>query len=679
MAALAGVDSGMQTAREILKSRFGFPDFRPGQKEVVEKLVGDHGHGSAVAILPTGAGKSLCYQLPALVYPKGLTLVVSPLIALMKDQVDSMVRKGIAAMSLDSTMTAEEYRERMDSISRGTARMVFVAPERFNNEKFVQAMREADISLFVVDEAHCVSEWGHSFRPVYLRVAKWAQELGVSRKLALTATATEQVAKDIAREFNVPYPDGLVRLPSLRPNLTTRVTHVQSMVQILDRKGRTEARTDILCELIREREPGPTIVYVTLQATAMEVAEQLSSRGLFAKPYHAGMKNETRTEVQDWFMDSTHGAPIVVATIAFGMGIDKADIRYVYHYNLPKTIENYVQEIGRAGRDGINSTCEVLACMDDIPTLEGFIYGDSPNKRSVDEFVRLVFNGRAEGDTVDLSLYDLGVELDLRSLVMQQMFTQLDLRGGYLVEKTPFYNKLSLRKDPSFKRLKLDSNSLPSKVFKRSKMTPTFIHVENVNELAKRLNVDRLEINQACDELMRQGYFSDIKPGSVRSTFELLRVPHDLEDVANQLYAYLVKLEKRGIRRLDEVLEHVSAAECHTKRLMTRFGDDTTSMGDCGHCAYCLNGKKKPVDIADTHRARILTLFDEERWNTILSQDALPKDDPVLLARFAVGISSPRISKLKRQNKMLRGYGSMADHDFSKLRTAAEQIVKSRG
>src|SRR4051812_39551212 len=360
-------------SRQVLRDVFGFSDLIDGQEAVIERLLAGR---SALAIFPTGGGKSLCYQLPALLLD-GLTVVVSPLIALMKDQIDFLQRRGIDAERLDSSLDATEQRAIFERLRAGTLKLLYVAPERFNNERFLAQLARTRIALFAVDEAHCISEWGHNFRPDYLKLAERARELGAERVLALTATATPAVVADIRAGFGIEEADGVVT-GFYRPNLTLLTTPV------------TARERDVrLVERLRERPPGSTIVYVTLQRTAVRVAELLAAAGLPARPYHAGMSAEERVAVQEWWSQSPQA--VVVATIAFGMGIDKADVRAVYHYNLPKSLESYSQEIGRAGRDDHPSTCELLACVDDVPALENFAYGDTPTREAVAALLEAVF------------------------------------------------------------------------------------------------------------------------------------------------------------------------------------------------------------------------------------------------------------------------------------------------
>ena len=271
--------------RQILASRFGFADFRPGQERVIEALLAGR---SALAVFPTGSGKSLCYQLPSLLLD-GVTVVVSPLIALMKDQIDALLLQGIDAARLDSSLGPDEVRDVGERLRAGSLKLLYVAPERFNNERFLAQLEETPISLFAVDEAHCISEWGHNFRPDYLKLAVRARELGAERVLALTATATPAVVGDICAGFGIAEGDAVVT-GFYRPNLT-----------LLTTPARASERDQLLIDRLRERPPGATIVYVTLQRTALRVASLLAAAGLPARPYHAGMSAEDRVEVQEWW------------------------------------------------------------------------------------------------------------------------------------------------------------------------------------------------------------------------------------------------------------------------------------------------------------------------------------------------------------------------------------------
>ncbi|RYD34470.1 MAG: ATP-dependent DNA helicase RecQ, partial [Verrucomicrobiaceae bacterium] len=295
-----------------LKEHFGFDVFRDGQEPVIDALLEGR---SALAVFPTGGGKSLCYQLPALLLD-GVTLVISPLIALMKDQVDRLTARGIAAARLDSTLDAAEVMDIHRRLDAGELKMLYVAPERLANERFRQRLERLPIAMAAIDEAHCISEWGHNFRPDYLKLAMILKDLGVKRILALTATATPSVAKDICARFGIA-PEDHVQLSFHRTNLDLRTT----VCDVKERKA-------LLLERVRGTD-GAAVVYVTRQETAEEIGTFLARNGISAQAYHAGLPPETRAAAQHAFMEGS--IRVIVATIAFGMGIDKADIRAVFH------------------------------------------------------------------------------------------------------------------------------------------------------------------------------------------------------------------------------------------------------------------------------------------------------------------------------------------------------------
>jgi ATP-dependent DNA helicase RecQ len=342
---------------ELLRERFGFADFRPGQEEVVEHVVRG---GDALVVMPTGAGKSLCYQVPALARG-GVAIVVSPLIALMKDQVDSLIEKGIRATFLNSSLSKGEYQARREGVADGAYELLYVAPERFT-PSFIQWLRQLDVRLFAVDEAHCLSSWGHDFRPDYLRLGKVREELGAPTTIALTATATPEVQADIVDVLGIG--SGAQFIQGFdRENLVLEVAYV----------GGKKEKDALLAGLVL---PGPSLVYCATRKNVERSAAALRNAGIRCGVYHAGLPSDERTRVQDDFMADR--VPVVAATNAFGMGIDKKDIRNIVHYDMPGTVEAYYQEIGRAGRDGRQSRAVMLYSPMDRRIQEFFIDNSHP-------------------------------------------------------------------------------------------------------------------------------------------------------------------------------------------------------------------------------------------------------------------------------------------------------------
>ena len=343
----------MPTLPQLLKSTFGYATFRPLQREIIEaNLVGE----DVFALLPTGGGKSLCFQLPALARD-GLTVVVSPLIALMKDQVDALQASGVAATFLNSTLGAEESRSRLRGLHRGDYKLLYVAPERLMLAGWIENLKTWNVSCIAIDEAHCVSEWGHDFRPEYRQLAKLRTALPDVPMMALTATATGRVREDIVTHLKLRDPQTFVASFN-RPNLTYRVV------------PKDEPAKQIIT-FVRKREHESGIIYCASRATAERVAESLAGRGFLARPYHAGLDAAERARNQEMFLrDDTR---IICATIAFGMGINKPNVRWVIHHDLPKNIEGYYQETGRAGRDGLPGDCLLLFSPGDIAKQTHFL------------------------------------------------------------------------------------------------------------------------------------------------------------------------------------------------------------------------------------------------------------------------------------------------------------------
>jgi len=635
----------LDDARRTLAEVFGFDRFRAGQEQVISCLLEGR---SSLAIFPTGGGKSLCYQLPALLLD-GLTVVVSPLIALMKDQVDDLTRRGVAAARLDSTLTPSEARQVLGDLRDGRLKLLYVAPERLASERFVASLAGRRIALLAVDEAHCISEWGHNFRPEYLKLARLARRLRVDRVLALTATATPEVARSIATAFAI-RPEDVVQSSFHRTNLELHV-----------RPCDFGDRLDLLLDRIENRPPGPAIVYVTLQRTAEELASFLRSQGHRAEAYHAGLGDEVRPAVQERFMGSTDR--IVVATIAFGMGIDKADIRLVLHYNLPKGPESYAQEIGRAGRDGLPSRCELFACPDDLTTLENFVHGDTPTAESVASLVEEV---TSQGAEFDVSTYDLSGSHDVRPLVVSTLLTYLELEG--IIEATgPFYSEYKFKAnrplDEIVDRFDTGRRNFLAGIFEQASRSRIWSTLD-VAAASRTLGEPRGRIVAALGYLEEQGDLTVQATGS-RLGYRLLKAQFDRPDLLETLNDRFLDREARDVARVRAMLDFATEPGCLTARLTRHFGEELP--GPCGHCGPCLGQSSDPLperprrSFEPEHRAIVKELKAE-------GHRALAT--PRQLTRFLCGLASPATTRAKL-GKDPR-FGILADFPFSRVLKLAQ-------
>lgn len=392
--------------------RFGIGRFRPGQLEIMQAVLSGK---DAVGVMPTGSGKSLTFQLPSLLLPKA-TVVVSPLISLMQDQVEKAEEAEIESAELNSTLSAAEEREVKDMIIEGDSKLVYVTPERLENHDYRAVLREAGVSLFVVDEAHCISQWGHDFRPAYLSLREAIRDLGRPPVLALTATATTEIQQDIVKQLALRDPV-VVDTGIERPNLFLEVLRTVNGL----------AKREQLRTILQETE-GTGIIYVATVRTANELYEWLCAENINAGRYHGKMKTKEREEVQKRFMQGDFH--VIVATKAFGLGIDKHDIRFIVHFNFPDSLESYYQEIGRAGRDGGFARCPLLYRLEDRRIQGYFLGGKYPRREHSQKIYDMVAN---TGSGVGTRATDLIAASGLPQRKVKVVLSQLE--GSGIIER----------------------------------------------------------------------------------------------------------------------------------------------------------------------------------------------------------------------------------------------------
>ncbi len=403
----------LKTPQAALKEHFGFSNFLDGQEEVIREIVSGR---DGLVVMPTGGGKSLCFQIPALCFP-GVTLVISPLIALMKDQVDALTARDIPATLINSTLSWPEQKERLDGMRRGDYKLVYVAPERFRAASFLRTLEGIEVSLFAIDEAHCLSQWGHDFRPDYLRLGKALADIGRPQCVALTATATPVVREDITKVLQLRNPFERVSGFS-RPNLSLTISSIEKNAH----------KDDRIKSIIAAYKTG--IIYCATRKKVEKVTETLASWGIKSISYHGGMPDSERVKAQEIFIQKK--ADIAVATNAFGMGIDRGDVRFVIHYEIPGSVEAYYQEAGRAGRDGEAAFCELLFNYADTRTQEFFIDGANPSAKIVRDIYQYL-DGESDGNhEVFRTLDEIAESADIRNSMAVGSALSILARARYI-------------------------------------------------------------------------------------------------------------------------------------------------------------------------------------------------------------------------------------------------------
>ncbi len=623
--------------QQTLQSVFGFDSLRPGQQPVIEAVMNGH---SAAAIFPTGSGKSLCYQLPATQLPH-LTLVISPLLALMKDQLSFLQGRGIAAASIDSSQSREETQQVMAGVKNGHIKILMISVERLKNERFREFIRQIPLSLMVVDEAHCISEWGHNFRPDYLKLPQYQRELNIPQTLLLTATATPAVIEDMQSKFDIAG-ENITVTGFYRSNLDISVLPCEE-----------ENKLTQLSDIIAAAPKLPSIVYVTQQQTAEQVANSLIRLGINAHAYHAGMKSDIRERIQQQFMDSQ--IDCIVATIAFGMGVDKSDIRRVIHFDLPKSIENYAQEIGRAGRDGQRSECILLGNTSGLTVLENFVYGDTPEPSSINYVLEQIRENTPQWEVMALRL---SRDSNIRQLPLKTLLVYLELAKMIEAKYSYFAEyRFKFLQDRSFilNQFQGERRQFIEAIFACSTKAKVWCQVD-LEALWMNYQSERSRVVAALDYFHQNGWI-ELESKQLTDVYSVLPVTQNQEATSQHLVELFQSKEQKDIERIHTMLNLFQSSDCLSYQLAHYFADHNAPT-QCGHCSVC-RGQVASFPQPQQEQPELAHL---SAWVDEFVQLSPTAISNAAVARFLCGISTPIITQLKASK--LRGYGSMANVSF---------------
>ena len=567
----------LEDAQVGLVRYFGLDDFRPGQAEVVSAVMAGR---NAVVVMPTGAGKSLCFQLPATLLP-GLTLVVSPLIALMKDQVEQLCARGIKATYINSTLSELERAERQRRMREGEYKLVYVAPERFRSPAFLDALAQARVELFAIDEAHCISQWGHDFRPDYATLGQVRKRLRPPRTVALTATASPEVRADIVRSLLMKDPQVFVAGFD-RPNLFLEVHPV----------GGDDQKRAACEQLVAEG--GSGIIYCSTRKAAEGLHTTLKARGHNMVLYHAGMEDEERHRAQDAFMGSRDA--IAVATNAFGMGIDKPDIRFVVHANIPKAVEAYYQEIGRAGRDGQLSRAALLFNHADVFTQERLIQGSHPAEAVFAD----VWNVLIEVEEFSRGIHSLAAQIGASEFEVSAALRVLEREGKVLRagRGEGAYGLTLTEAATTAQPAGRDAKTLLATLLERFPVGKRL--TTELPLLARQAHLSEEQTRKALGVLEKGALAQVRKPFAGRTVQACEKVPY------SQLGLDLSKLreqERRALSMLKRMTDYAYSKRCRREYILQYFGEELDAP-DCSGCDVCSGARLKMPAVAASSPGR---------------------------------------------------------------------------
>ena len=563
-----------------LDTHFGYTSFRKGQREIVEAILDGK---NTFAVFPTGHGKSLCYQLPALMLD-GITVVISPLISLMKDQVDTLREQGIDAVSLiNSTQTWDEYLNELARLKRNEVRLLYVSPERLRSRRFLDILNALRISLFVIDEAHCISQWGRDFRPAYLSLKDTIDVLQPHVIALFTATAPPDIQEDILSVLNIPTPHILVEgieRPNLKLSVQQNENDDEKYLQL--EKFLNEQRVNAPTSDTEFRHPRlkSGIIYAGRRRETEEIADFLQRRGFRADFYHAGLEPQERTRVQEAFFDASgNGLDVVVATNAFGMGIDKADIRYIVHWTLTGTLEEYCQEIGRAGRDGEDARCVLLFCHDDRGLHEWFIKESAPDKQFLLKLLKVIEGFKGSERYRTISNEELAWMSSSNPTKIHVGLSYLE-KLGFLKRWYNVPSQLSVRFRGSW-----SEQAEPRDTTQRELLIELRRGLKTILELCDAVGRDPKTIMEGLAELQSDGYIQywgqeDLLLIELLEDSQMLST---LTDEQIEVGDYI----RRKQRQLDQVFVYALESTCRMRFIRDYFGEVVEERYQCGTCDLC--------------------------------------------------------------------------------------------
>jgi ATP-dependent DNA helicase RecQ len=634
------MDDAPLTNLESYLSQFRLSAFRPGQREVIATVLSGR---DCLCVMPTGGGKSLCYQLPAIALD-GLTLVVSPLIALMKDQVDQLQALQLPATFINSTLPLADQYARLEGMAAGQYRLVYVVPERFRSSRFLEAVRQAKLSLLAVDEAHCISEWGHDFRPDYARLGNFRRLMGNPPTIALTATATDAVRRDIIEQLRLREPKTFIT-GFARHNLFYEVQFPRTERQ----KG------EMLLRFLRKT-PGTGIVYASTRKRTEEVAELIAREsGRPSAAYHAGLMPDQRRAVQEAFMGGR--VEIITATTAFGMGIDKSDVRFVVHYNLPGSLEAYYQEAGRAGRDGHPSHCLLLYMASDRYIQEFFIESAYPNRQNVGQVYEFLRD--LDADPIELTQQEIKERLGL-SIGAEGVGTceQLLESAGVLERLIASQNRAAVRLDSDLPTL-VDLLPKQAKVRRRvlraierlvGDRRQEMVYFQ-LQELLKDTELDPTSLNTALRELNQLDVFTYVPPFRGRA-IRMVRRDAAFDDLEIDFEA-MDRLKAAEYEKVNRVIRFALSTRCRQQEILRYFGEQDGHA--CRHCDNCerTGARREEPDQADASDKKpavnesVLTALRIVLSGVARAQQTRFRCGKLLIAQMLCGSASAKLEKLR--------------------------------